>query len=58
MKTRFFTSTNEEVPALTTVQMREVDRNAMQETGPNLFRMIENAGRNFAEMALESLGGD
>src|SRR5438876_1895404 len=53
---RFFTSTNQEVPALTTAQMREVDRVAMQETGPNLFQMMENAGRNLAEMALESLG--
>ena len=30
----------------------------MQETGPNLFQMMENAGRNLAEMALERLGGD
>jgi NAD(P)H-hydrate epimerase len=58
MKTRFFTSTNQEVPALTTTQMREVDRIAMHETGPNLFQMMENAGRNLAEVALESLGED
>jgi NAD(P)H-hydrate epimerase len=58
MKPHFFTSTNQEVPALTTAQMREVDRIAMQETGPNLFQMMENAGRNLAEMALESLGED
>ena len=58
MKKRFFTSTNQEVPALTTDQMREVDRIAMQETGPNLFQMMENAGRNLAEMALEHLSGD
>jgi NAD(P)H-hydrate epimerase len=53
---RFFTSTNQEVPALAAAQMREVDRIAMQETGPNLFQMMENAGRNLAEMALEALG--
>ena len=58
MKTCFFTSTNQEVPALTTAQMREVDRIAMQETGPNFFQMMENAGRNLAEMALDSLGED
>ena len=58
MKTCFFTSTNQEVPALTTAQMREVDRIAMQETGPNLFQMMENAGCNLAEMALDSLGED
>lgn len=33
-----------EVPAVTADQMREVDRIAMQETGPNLFQMMENAG--------------
>jgi NAD(P)H-hydrate epimerase len=54
----FFTDTNKEVPALTTSQMQEVDRVAMQETGPNLFQMMENAGRNLAEMALECLGTD
>jgi len=54
----FFTDSNKKVPALTTAQMREVDRIAMQETGPNLFQMMENAGRNLAEMALEYLGKD
>lgn len=54
----FFTDANKEVPILTTSQMREVDRIAMEETGPNLFQMMENAGRNLAEMALECLGED
>src|SRR5215471_14537693 len=54
----FLAETNQEVPALTTAQMREVDRIAIQETGPNLFQMMENAGRNLAEMALECLDGD
>jgi NAD(P)H-hydrate epimerase len=53
---RFFTETNIEVPAVTTQQMREVDRIAMEETSPNLFQMMENAGRNLALLALESLG--
>ena len=52
----FFTDTDIEVPAVTTSQMREVDRIAIEETGPNLFQMMENAGRNLAEMALECLG--
>jgi len=55
---RFLTGSNVEVPALATDQMREVDRIAMQETGPNLFQMMENAGRNLAELALEFLGGE
>jgi NAD(P)H-hydrate repair Nnr-like enzyme with NAD(P)H-hydrate epimerase domain len=49
---------SEEVPALTTSQIREVDRIAMRETGPSLFQMMENADRSLAEMALERLCGD
>ena len=30
----------------------------MEETGPNLFQMMENAGRNLAEMTLERLGAN
>jgi NAD(P)H-hydrate epimerase len=36
--------------------MREVDRIAMEETGPNLFQMMENAGRNLALQAIDILG--
>jgi NAD(P)H-hydrate epimerase len=54
----FFTPAGIEVPAVTTDQMREIDRAAMEETGPNLFQMMENAGRNLAEMTLECLGGN
>jgi NAD(P)H-hydrate epimerase len=53
---RFFTDTGIEVPAVTGEQMREVDRIAMAETGPNLYQMMENAGRNLALLALEVLG--
>jgi NAD(P)H-hydrate epimerase len=45
------------VPAVTAGQMREIDRIAMEETGPNLYQMMENAGRNLATVALETLGG-
>jgi hypothetical protein len=34
----FLTDTDTEVTTLTTSQMREVDRIAMQETGPSLFQ--------------------
>jgi NAD(P)H-hydrate epimerase len=51
-----FTASGMEVPAVTAEQMREVDRIAMQETGPNLFQMMENAGRNLASVALDILG--
>jgi len=44
------------VPAVTTEQMREIDRIAVEETGPNLYQMMENGGRNLATLALETLG--
>lgn len=44
------------VPAVTAAQMREVDRVAAEEDGPNLFQMTENAGRNLAATALRYLG--
>lgn len=42
-----------EVPAVTEAEMREVDRVAIEETGPNLFQMMENAGRSLALTALD-----
>jgi len=56
--TTFWTPSGVEIPAVTTDQMREIDRIAMEETGPNLFQMMENAGRNLAEMAIECLGSN
>src|SRR5262245_36125005 len=50
---RFITDSNITVPAVDEAQMREIDRLAMQETGPNLFQMMENAGRNLAELTME-----
>jgi NAD(P)H-hydrate epimerase len=38
--------------------MREVDRVAIEEVGPNLYQMMENAGRNLAITVLETLGAD
>ncbi len=53
---RFFTDAGIEVPAVTADQMREVDRIALEETGPNVFQMMENAGRDLALLAIEVLG--
>jgi len=53
---RFVTAHGIEVPAVDAAQMREVDRIAMEETGPNLFQMMENAGRNLARLAMDVLG--
>ena len=52
----FWTPSGVAVPAVTTDQMREIDRIAIEDTGPNLFQMMENAARNLSEMALECLG--
>ncbi|MBI3961410.1 MAG: NAD(P)H-hydrate epimerase [Deinococcus sp.] len=53
---RFFTQTGIEVPAVTADQMRAVDRIAIEETGPNLLQMMENAGRSLAQLAIAVLG--
>jgi NAD(P)H-hydrate epimerase len=52
----FVTETGIVVPAITADQMREVDRVAIEEVGPNLFQMMENAGRNLALAAIDLLG--
>lgn len=56
MTVRFFSATDLETPAVTADQMREIDRIAVNETGPILPQMMENAGRNLAELAIELLG--
>ncbi len=55
---KFCTDTGIEVPAVTAPQMREIDRICLEETGPNLYQMMENAGRNLAQLALEKVGAD
>ncbi len=56
MLNEFITESGIHVPAITARQMAEVDRIAMEETGPNLFQMMENAGRNLALTAIKLLG--
>jgi NAD(P)H-hydrate epimerase len=58
MLVTFHDSDGREVPSLSERQMREVDRVAIEETGPNLFQMMENAGRNLAGTAMEVATGD
>ncbi len=52
----FVTDSGIDVPAVTGAEMRDLDRIAMEETGPNLFQMMENAGRNLALLGIEVLG--
>lgn len=54
----FLTEAGIEVPAVTTDQMRKIDRVAIEEVGPNLYQMMENAGRNLALTVLDTLGVD
>ena len=58
MTVSFMTETGIEVPAVTADQMRQVDRIAIEEMGPNLFQMMENAGRNLALSSIEMLGAE
>ncbi|MFQ6019191.1 MAG: NAD(P)H-hydrate epimerase [Dehalococcoidia bacterium] len=45
------------VPSITTEQMREVDRLMIEEYGIVLLQMMENAGRNLAQLAASLAGG-
>ncbi|MCZ6586194.1 MAG: hypothetical protein O6930_09280, partial [Gammaproteobacteria bacterium] len=56
MSLRYLTDTGIEVPVVTTEQMIEVDRVAIEETGPNLLQLMENAGRNLVQQAIAGLG--
>lgn len=53
----FRTSDGLGVPSVTAGQMRELDRMAMEDFGLDILQMMENAGRNLAQNALEMLGG-
>ena len=48
---------DEKVPTLTTEQMVEVDRAMINDYGITLIQMMENAGRNLAELTRRKLGG-
>jgi len=52
----FRTEDGSMVPAVTTAQMREVDRIAVEEYGLGILQMMENAGRNLAGNVMEMLG--
>lgn len=52
----FHTAAGLLVPAITTAQMREVNRIAINEVGPNLYQIMENTGRNLASRCIATLG--
>lgn len=49
----FLSENGSEIPAVSKKQMIEIDRLAMEQFGPNLFQMMENAGRNLALTTME-----
>ena len=53
---QFWTVDGRAVPAVTVDEMREVDRVAVEETGPSLLQMMEHAGLELALAALDMLG--
>ena len=54
----FRTEAGAPVPAVSAEEMREVDRIAVEDTGPTLLQMMEHAGLNLALLAIEMLGAE
>jgi hypothetical protein len=52
---RFITEQGVDVPAVDSPQMSDVDRIAVEETGPTLYQMAENAGPKLALLAIQLL---
>ena len=52
----FHTTDGRPVPAVTVEEMREIDRIAVDRSGPTLLQMMEHAGMELAELAVETLG--
>ncbi|HEX6031303.1 MAG TPA: NAD(P)H-hydrate epimerase [Tepidiformaceae bacterium] len=46
-----------EVPAVSAIEMREIQRVAQEEYGVDILQIMENAGRSVAMLALQMLGG-
>jgi hypothetical protein len=46
----FYTSGRIQVPVVSAEKMREIDTIAVKNLGPNLYQMMENAGRNGIEI--------
>lgn len=54
----FSTADGQNVPAVTAAQMLEIDRIAVEQSGPTLLQMMEHAGTDLALTALDMLGED
>ena len=51
----FQTLDGREIPAVSESEMREVDRLAVEVYGLQILQMMENAGRNLAQVAMRKL---
>lgn len=56
-RTHFTAPGGRRVPAVSVAEMREVDRIAVEATGPSLSQLIELAGQQVALAAIDLLGG-
>lgn len=56
MSTLFLTDGGASVPSVTVDQMREIDRVAIKGQTPNLYQMMENAGRSLTGLVTTRLG--
>ncbi|GAB4298490.1 MAG: hypothetical protein Kow0098_23780 [Ignavibacteriaceae bacterium] len=46
------------IPSVTREEMKEIDTIAINQTGPGILQMMENAGRNLSIKTIESLNGN
>jgi NAD(P)H-hydrate epimerase len=53
----FYSPEGIEIPSVTTEEMREVDRIAVEEFQLGILQMMENAGRNLAQIVMKKLEG-
>jgi NAD(P)H-hydrate epimerase len=56
-ETPFRTERGQRVPRVTAAEMARVDEVAVEETGPTLLQMMENAGRNLARTTMAARPG-
>lgn len=56
-ETPFRTERGQRVPRVTATEMARVDEVAVEETGPTLLQMMENAGRNLARTTMAARPG-
>ncbi|KAI8908348.1 YjeF N-terminal domain-containing protein [Gorgonomyces haynaldii] len=54
----FETITGSYCPTVTPLEMAEIERTCVNETGPNEEQMLENGGRGLAMLVMQAIGGE